>query len=78
MSSPLGTDGLWPPETSGQNAMNSDTGTLSAPAPAAFGGFTAAVAVGTGGGVGNGKAGIPPTGPGVSGACGGNIAASLG
>ena len=73
VTSPVGADGLCPPGVSGQNARNSDVGNPTAPDPVAFGGFTAAVDGGTGGGVGKGKAGIPPTDAGVSGACGGNI-----
>ena len=79
VTSPVGADGLCPPGVSGQNARNSDVGNPIAPAPVAFGGFPAAadevpVLGGTGGGVGKGKAGIPPPDAGVSGACGGNIA----
>ena len=87
VTSPVGADGLCPPGVSGQNARNSDVGNPIAPAPVAFGGFTAAadevpVLGGTGGGVGKGNAGIPPTDAGasipvliggVSGACGGKI-----
>ena len=71
VTSPVGADGLCPPGVSGQNARNSDVGNPTAPAPVALGGFPATAGVvpvlaGTGGGVGNGNGGIPPTDAGAT------------